>query len=162
MILLGGVEIGVAQGPSIGIAPGFNDLWVLATPPLKAPFLLVQVSVCSWVFWHDRRLEVVGQCNNEMHRVSARRAAHEPLPAIDWEPTKASERFVNLCADHLLKSVLGHTLGNIEPVSTAFSANRMLARDRRADCEPWPKMSNRSIHDGHAAQLDHRLRSPRA
>jgi len=67
VILLGRIEVGMHEGPFIVIAPLVDDFGILAHPEVKAAFLLRTRNPLRPSLRRDRRLEMIGHCDQEMN-----------------------------------------------------------------------------------------------
>jgi len=89
----------LAQRAPVDVTPGFDRFRVLRAPPFQAFLLLVEASIGQRHSGHDRRFEVIGHRDDQMHDTRPRRPARQPLPAIGREPAQALHRFAELPTD---------------------------------------------------------------
>jgi hypothetical protein len=59
VVLLGRIEIGMAEGLAVGIPPSIYHTWILLAPPFEPSLLLILAGGGPGCFGHDCRLEVV-------------------------------------------------------------------------------------------------------
>jgi hypothetical protein len=63
VVLLGRVEVGMAQGESVGVAPLFHGVRVFAAPSLEPSLLLIGRCERPRALRNDAWLEVIGDGN---------------------------------------------------------------------------------------------------
>ena len=121
VVLLGRVEVGVPQRIPVGIAPRRHRLRVGAAPALQAALLLLRTRVGRGCLGHDRRLEVVGQRDDEIDLANPRRAAHEPLADVRRKPAERREGFGELFS-HLERTTEVECIASSETVRPRIAA----------------------------------------
>ncbi len=98
--LLRRIEIRVAEREAVTVPVGVGHLRVLAAPPLQPALLLVQVGMAAGHAGHDRRLEVIGERDDQMLRPRLPEPApHELLASVRGKPAQARQSLRHLVSE---------------------------------------------------------------
>ena len=83
VILLRGIEIGVNQRLAIVVSPSVDYFRIFARPPFQTAFLFWPRSALLTIFGYDAWFEMIGQGDDQMHRVAGRR--FQGAPSRRWQ-----------------------------------------------------------------------------
>src|ERR1017187_10419146 len=87
VVLLRGIEVGVYKGPPFMVAPTIDRSGVFRAPLFHPAVLLGEWGAGPPVFWHNRRLKMIGKSEDEMHHATLG-GAGKPLPGITRQPAR--------------------------------------------------------------------------
>jgi len=80
VVLFGWIKVSMAEREPVGVAPGVENLRIIATPPLDPPLLLIVARSRRTRPRNDGRLKMIGQAYDQMDRPVASLAPRQPLP----------------------------------------------------------------------------------
>ena len=78
--LFGWIKVSMAERETVGIAPGVENLGIIATPALDPPLLLIVARPRRTRPRNDGRFKMIGQAYDQMDRPAAGLAPRQPLP----------------------------------------------------------------------------------
>src|SRR2546426_5900005 len=78
--LFGRIKVSMAEREPVSIAPGVENLGIIATPALNPPLLLIVARPRRTRPRNDSRLKMIGQTYDQMDRPAASLAPRQPLP----------------------------------------------------------------------------------
>jgi hypothetical protein len=80
VVLFRWIKVSVAERETVGVAPGVENLRIIATPPLDPPLLHIVARPRRTRPRNDSRLKMIGQTYDQMDRPAASLAPRQPLP----------------------------------------------------------------------------------